>query len=161
SDYPGRLYWTSAQMDAKPNIQHLIAPGCPYYVDLSHAIRDWTGVPMRIGSADALLGSVMLFMPEPRSRIVSLRREEDEDEIIVSLEVIDTAVKDLRLIGGWRDGEQWKSFDHLIISSGTELRLPVPRSAEELNLHLVGGDGRWYDYHLEAPGWNVGQERAL
>jgi hypothetical protein len=159
SEYPGRLYWTSAQLNGKPNITHLIAPGGPYYFDLSHAIRDWTGVPIRIGSRDALLGSVMLFMPEPRSRIVSLVQE--EDEVLVTLGVLDTAVRDLRLVGGWRDGEQWRSFDYLISNSGTEPRLPVPRSAEELNLHLVGGDGRWYDYHLEASGWNVGQERVL
>jgi len=159
SEYPGRLYWTSAQMNGKPNITHLIAPGHPYYSDLSHAITDWTGVPIEIGSVDGLLGSVMLYMPECRSRIVSLVRE--EDEIDVTLEVLETAVKDLRLIGGWRDGGQWKDFEHLIIRDGKQLRLPVARTADQLNMHLVGGDGRWYDYHLEGKNWHVGQERVL
>jgi hypothetical protein len=159
SEYPGRLYWTSPQMNGKPNITHLIAPGHPYYADLSHAITDWTGVPIEIGTVDGLLGSVLLYMPEPRSRIITLLR--DEDEIDVTLEVLDDAVRDLRLIGGWQDDGKWKGFEHLVIRDGNQLRLPVARTADQLNMHLVGGDGRWYDYHLEGKNWHIGQERVL
>jgi predicted HTH transcriptional regulator len=39
--------------------------------------------------------------------------------------------------------------------------LAVPRSAEALNIHLIGGSSRWYDFHLEDRRACIGQERVL
>jgi hypothetical protein len=159
SEYPGRLYLTTGRPNHIFNVEHLLAPGQPYYPDLSQAIREWTGAPVRIGTADGYIGSVLLFLPECSARIQSLVR--DEDAINVTLALGPTAVKDLRLIGGWQEGDTWRRFDELVNHSEPNLRLSVPRSAGALNIHLIGGSGRWYDYHLEDRRGHVGQQRVL
>lgn len=156
--YPGSLLQTNGQTARTVLHDPLVSPGLPYYPGLHEALCEWTGIPLHRGS-DSRMVRLLVFMPECRARIVSLVRQEEVIEVTLAL--APTAPGDLRLVGGWKDAGRWKRFDKPARHGEPKVQLEVPESAEELNFHLIGGDGRWYDYHLESSGHCEGQARVL
>jgi hypothetical protein len=158
SPYPGFLFQNTRRSEgvldqSGPLLDYTL----PYYPDLHEASRDWTGINLHRGYSDPRVGCVLVFLPECRVRIDGLVRV--NDLLAVSLGLAGPVVPDLRVKGAWQDGGRWQSFDIPVFGSLVEI--PVALSAEGLDLHVIGPDGRVYDYHREDRREWEGQERVL
>lgn len=72
-DWPGKLLTIECEKPNIPSNRPLLGYSKPLFLDAYHAIEKWMDFPVFHGSSDARLGAVLIFFPEYRARINSIK----------------------------------------------------------------------------------------
>lgn len=160
--HPGHLYrvrWQDASIHISQEI--VLAHKRPYFPDIASAIRDWTSLET-FSELDTRSGQLLLFIPEGRAYFEKMVR--DGAKVLITARIDDSAIKELRLQGGWTRAGRFENFDVPVPDSGESFRLvelELPDRVEKLDAYLIGPNNTLYDYHREALGSCEGLSRVL
>lgn len=160
--HPGHLYrvrWQDTNIHISQEI--VLAHKRPYFPDLASAIRDWTSLKT-YNEWGPTSGELLLFLPEGRAYFEKMVR--DGAKVLITARINDSAIKELRLQGGWTRAGRFENFDIPVPDSSEPsqlVELGLPDGVEKLDAYLLGPNNTLYDYHREALGWCEGLARVL
>ncbi len=156
SHIPGHLFTTSNSPSFPfPDNAPLLSAKNPFYANPHLAIRDWIAIRDFSLSNDSRIGTIHLFMPQPRAYFKEVARK--GEELVLSVE--GTERQGLIVKGAWEFSTSLEQID--LSLKGERGSIPWVGNSEGIELYLIGPDEEVYDFHRETHFWSINHRRLF
>ncbi len=157
-DWAGRLFEISGGKPSIPERPPLVDYSNPPFQDAYHAISKWLDLSPFHRSSDGRLGAVLVFVPEYRVRIKSIRYADKKLSLKAEFNIPKfTDVRCKAIIRTSSGQEIQPSLDFIT----DEIKLPLESPPVETYIYLVTSDNRILDTYEETPYRHSGRVRLI